>query len=223
MPEMSKEAMRAAQRERKKQENRERIRRAALELFRRKGFSATTVEEITAAASVAKGTFFNYFPTKESVLFDLGERQWGRLQVSSLTAARSTDGQPVGANGAGGTATERITILLRALAESLEAERDLVRQAFCEAMRVPDLFSPERGRFSLHSVLTILVAQGQRAGEFRSSPSAVFIASALEALCFQQLYLWASAPEPYPLAERLEAAFGLLVNGIGRPAAEKGA
>ncbi len=217
MPETNKGAERAAQRERKKRENRERIRQAALELFRRKGFAATTVEEITTAAFVAKGTFFNYFPTKEAVLFDLGERQWGRLQAASVWGARPTGDRQAGANRSGFTAAERITILLRALAEGLEADRELVRQAFCEAMRVPDLLSPERGRFSLHSILAILIAQGQRAGEFRASPSAEVIASALEALCFQQLYLWASASEPYPLAERLEAAFGLLVDGIGRP------
>jgi AcrR family transcriptional regulator len=220
MAETEREAERIAQRERKKRENRERIRQAALELFRRKGFSATTVEEITTAAAVAKGTFFNYFPTKEAVILDLSERQLGRLPVSVIGSQQAGHGRP-NSGASSLTASERIKTLLRALAEGLEADRDLVRQALCEAMRVPDLLSPEKGRFSLHSVLTILIAQGQRAGEFHPGVPAEAIASALEALYFQQLYLWASAPEPSSLTDRLHWAFALLVNGIGQPVSAK--
>nr|WP_088103973.1 FAD-dependent oxidoreductase [Halalkalibacter urbisdiaboli] len=55
----------------KKKQTKERIERAALELFREKGFAHTTVLEITKAANVAKGTFFNHFPTKESIMHSL--------------------------------------------------------------------------------------------------------------------------------------------------------
>src|SRR6185312_1809495 len=41
---------------------------AAIALFREKGFEATTVEEIAREARVAKGTMFNFFPTKAAVL-----------------------------------------------------------------------------------------------------------------------------------------------------------
>jgi len=132
MAETEREAERIAQRERKKRENRERIRQAALELFRRKGFSATTVEEITTAAAVAKGTFFNYFPTKEAVILDLSERQLGRLPVSAIGSQQGGHGRP-NSGASALTASERIRTLLRALAEGLEADRDLVRQALCEA------------------------------------------------------------------------------------------
>ncbi|MFC0469615.1 FAD-dependent oxidoreductase [Halalkalibacter kiskunsagensis] len=55
----------------KKEQTKERIEQAALALFREKGFSRTTVQEITNAAKVAKGTFFNYFPTKDSIMQSL--------------------------------------------------------------------------------------------------------------------------------------------------------
>jgi TetR/AcrR family transcriptional repressor of nem operon len=41
---------------------------AAIALFRNQGFAATSVEEIVGAAGVAKGTFFNFFPTKLHML-----------------------------------------------------------------------------------------------------------------------------------------------------------
>lgn len=55
-------------RERKKEETRDNIIQCALVLFRQKGFEQTSMEEIAATADIAKGTLYNYFPDKESVL-----------------------------------------------------------------------------------------------------------------------------------------------------------
>ena len=57
----------ANRRSRRQAEIRERLVRSALRLFAERGFMATTVEEITNLADVGKGTFFNYFPSKEHV------------------------------------------------------------------------------------------------------------------------------------------------------------
>src|SRR5512144_713733 len=55
-------------RERRRQETFQRIMRAAFELFAKQGYSETAVEHITEAADIGKGTFFNYFPTKDALL-----------------------------------------------------------------------------------------------------------------------------------------------------------
>ena len=68
-------------RERHKAEIRDRLVRAAIKLFGTRGFTDTTVEDITEAADVAKGTFFNYFSTKEMLLTDLIERRLDILRV----------------------------------------------------------------------------------------------------------------------------------------------
>src|SRR5690349_2438907 len=69
-------------RQRRSAEIRERLFRAALKLFAEKGIAETTVEDITNAADVGKGTFFNYFPSKEHILIAFGEMQLAKLQRS---------------------------------------------------------------------------------------------------------------------------------------------
>lgn len=56
-------------RERKKALTRTAIQQAALELFQRQGYTATTTIQIAAAARVSPATFFRYFQTKEDVVF----------------------------------------------------------------------------------------------------------------------------------------------------------
>jgi AcrR family transcriptional regulator len=57
-------------REAKKRRTRESIALAAADLFRERGFAAVTVDDVARAADVSRQTVFNYFPTKEQMLFD---------------------------------------------------------------------------------------------------------------------------------------------------------
>ncbi len=67
-------------RERRAAETRVRIFRCALELIAGRGLSNVTVEDITEAADVGKGTFFNYFASKDHVLCVMAEIQLGKIR-----------------------------------------------------------------------------------------------------------------------------------------------
>ena len=59
----------AGLRARKRQETRERLTRAAMALFLERGFEATTLDDIAAAADISRRSFFHYFDSKEDVVF----------------------------------------------------------------------------------------------------------------------------------------------------------
>jgi AcrR family transcriptional regulator len=77
-------------RERRRAETRDKLFRTAMDLFARRGFFETTTEDITEAADVGQGTFFNYFPSKQHVLTALFEIQLSKVQAARHAAEART-------------------------------------------------------------------------------------------------------------------------------------
>ena len=67
-------------------EARRRLREAALELYRERGFDQTTAAEIAERAGVNERTFFRHFPDKREVLFD-GEADLRAALARAVTEA----------------------------------------------------------------------------------------------------------------------------------------
>ncbi|GAA5052670.1 TetR/AcrR family transcriptional regulator [Nocardia callitridis] len=74
-------------RDRKRERTRRALLEAAVELFETRGYEQTTVVDIAAAAEVGTRTFFNYFATKEELLFpETDERV--RAAVAAIASRR---------------------------------------------------------------------------------------------------------------------------------------
>ncbi|UOO37472.1 TetR/AcrR family transcriptional regulator [Oscillospiraceae bacterium CM] len=65
-----------------KDERREQILSAALKVFAKKGFAASKISDIVAAAGVSHGLFYHYFKSKEDVFYELL-----KLAITSSTQA----------------------------------------------------------------------------------------------------------------------------------------
>lgn len=66
---------------------RRRIANAALALFATRGYNATSVEEVVAAAKVSKSAFYEFFTSKEDCFRSLLEQEGGALIHDVLAAA----------------------------------------------------------------------------------------------------------------------------------------
>lgn len=68
-----------SRRERKKLQCKYKILRAARECFRKNGYDETTIANITDAADISYASFFNYFPSKESILLEMKREEYEDL------------------------------------------------------------------------------------------------------------------------------------------------
>lgn len=188
---------------RRKAETRTRILRAAFELFARQGFFATTVEQITEAADVGKGTFFNYFPTKEHALAGFGQMQLARVDAALAVAQEGR--KPMRA-------------ILRQLALSLGEEPGR-SQTLSRNLMVANLSSePVRQLFRQNMArgrrrLAKLFSLGRERREIRRECEPAELARLFQQLIIGTVLLWAIHP-PSRLAGWLEPAFEVFWAGI---------
>jgi AcrR family transcriptional regulator len=136
-------------RERKKQETRQLIADTARRLFTERSFDAVPVAEVARAANVSEKTVFNYFPTKEDLVYSRLEAFEDELLAAIrergpgetvLSAFRRFLFQPRGVFALGesddGTATGRIQAITRMITESpaLLARERLVFARYTESL-----------------------------------------------------------------------------------------
>lgn len=76
----------------KAEDTKARLERAALTLFVARGVAETTTREIAMAASVAEGTIYRYFPSKEQLALDLFLRHHQGLAEALIEAQRPAKG-----------------------------------------------------------------------------------------------------------------------------------
>jgi|GEM_PF-575066 len=91
-------------RDRAKREKRDRILRAAGDLFSRQGYAATTTAQIAEAADVAHGTLFRYATTKAELLLMVGNERIAGILEGRLGARPSSANPGAGPTGASPTA-----------------------------------------------------------------------------------------------------------------------
>src|SRR5205807_37791 len=63
----------------------------AREIFAEKGFEATTISEIVSRAGVAQGTFYWYFPSKNSLIRTLAEEMQDQIKYALLSFYSRTE------------------------------------------------------------------------------------------------------------------------------------
>lgn len=181
-------------RERRKLEMQERLLEAAIELFSEQGCDLTSVEQICARADMARKTFYNYFPSKEHLIYLLSEQRIFDESRRLLEQARAQSDDTI----------EQLCIYMERTGDHLRKfavlERELIKQTIKDiahndervALRYPHL----------RNLLCDLIEAGQRRGDirtdFRAELLAQIVSSSMDAVTVSWVY-----EESYPLDRHL--------------------
>lgn len=153
-------------REHRKKELKEGIFTQAIRLFNERGFGKVTIEDITSACGIAKGTFYNYFPRKEHILLHLGQTQLALLKESIERHAGVKD------------IRERLKLMFMDLTVRYDKDPCLLKAAVIEIMRSSELEQElqleEEARLALVPLFEAAIRDGQVSG--RWSPDQLSLA-----------------------------------------------
>jgi len=195
-------------------EKRDRILRAAVTIFSRKGFFNSKVSEIARAASVADGTIYLYFRNKDDLLISLFEEKMG--EVVADVRRRIADG---------GNSLEKLKIFIENHMDLLEREAGLVEVLQVELRQSTKFlknYTPVKF-FEYLEVISDILEEGKREGVLRPDLNVSIarraIFGALDELSLT--YILSRKPKYHPTVTAAELC-RLLLEGLCVPGASPG-
>ena len=187
-------------------EKRDRILRAAVKIFSRKGFFNSKVSEIARAAEVADGTIYLYFRNKDDLLISLFEEKMG--EVVADVRRRIADG---------GNALEKLKIFIENHLDLLEREAGLVEVLQVELRQSTKFlkdYTPVKF-FEYLEIISDILEEGKREGVLRpdlnTSIARRAIFGALDELSLT--YILSRKPKYHPTVTAAELC-RLLLEGL---------
>lgn len=181
---------------------REAVLRTAARFFNRKGFHATSLDDVAAALNVTKPTIYHYFANKDEILFECTRRGLDAI----IEASRRTAGQ-------GGTAAERLRGMLTAYAMVMMDDYGI-----CVARTQDHLLAkPSRTHFralkrEIDALFRQVIAEGVEDGSLQVRD--VRIASFTAAQALNGLGNWFSPEGPAGAPETARLVVATLMDGL---------
>lgn len=172
-------------RERKKLQSRRTILEAAISEFSKKGYKETSVADIMSTADLGIGTFYNYFNSKEDLLFSLLGRLGETIRIA-LMEARAAER----------TSLELLEVGARVTAKFLDENRYVMplflsgaHHSMQGGQETDDVqrrqtAKPTTSRMTpqIKQVFTEIIREGQEAGEIRGDVPVDLIAEMFHSL-----------------------------------------
>ncbi len=196
-------------REEKKQATRTAIAQTAMQLFREQGFCETRIQDIADRLRISEATYFNYFPTKESVLEAVGDGLVDR-SLALLDREAADTGRPV---------ADRLSELATAFADEFDGDPQFVALL---ARNTRYFLGTRTERFDRAlALLSRLFAEGQTRGEVRDDITASHLAELFLSSTFGAIQNWVQAGGQDPsLRERLHVGATVLIDGCAAKVSE---
>jgi AcrR family transcriptional regulator len=165
-------------------ERRQQLLEAARQVFGSKGYHDSTVDDITRAAGVAKGTFYLYFTEKRAILHELVTHFFSLVTEALLSVARDVSSPAA--------YVERLEEAALRLATIFREHRDLVRLTYRESMSMdPELEGKVRAVYRRFAeVEAENVRRGVELGLFREDFDPLIVAYAHIGMVERVLLQW---------------------------------
>jgi len=140
-----------------KAERREQILKAARDVFAKRGYARSTVDDVVAEAGVARGTFYLYFGDKRDAFSELMDGFAERITSAIITIATDDPSRPV---------ADQVLENIRGILRVCLAERSLTKILFTDAVGVDPEFERKLGTFydAVVQLLTESLKDGQALG-----------------------------------------------------------
>ena len=168
-----------------KAERRQQILATARDLFARRGYHQTTIDDIVDEAGVARGTYYLYYEDKRAVFSDLIDRFSQRLTMAIERIVTGDPARPV---------DEQVRTNIRAIVGVCLAERAMTKILFTDAAGIDAAFDRKLATFydAVVQLLTESLRDGQTLGIVRDGEPRVLAyltLGALKELLFQAVTL----------------------------------
>ena len=194
------EAVAVSLRESKKQQTRDALASAAVDLIIERGFDATTVEDIAAAVQVSPRTFFRYYPTKEDVVLQ---------DDLDLLLPEAVEAQPPSL---GPIAAVRAAVT-QALSPMGPAELDRLQETIALSASVPEIRARAADEFT-RTIEVMAAPLARRAGRSPDDPAVRHVAGAMIGVIWAATMVGPLSDSPAELVARLDAALAHLEQGL---------
>ena len=137
-----------------KSERRQQILSVARDVFARRGYHQTTIDDIALQAGVARGTFYLYFEDKRAVFSDLIDRFASQLTMAIVRIVTDDPQRSV---------VDQVRENIRAIIGTCLTERSMTKILFTDAVGIDPAF--DRKLFTFYDTVVQLLAESLKDGQ----------------------------------------------------------
>ncbi|MCF7804391.1 MAG: TetR/AcrR family transcriptional regulator [Candidatus Marinimicrobia bacterium] len=199
-----------------KEARRRTILNAAMEIFSKKGLAGTTIQEIAEQAEIGKGTVYEYFDSKDAILagaFDYLMEEMSSFFVREIRGDMSPEEKLRSffqgmTQFMGSTHGDVAEMLLVFWAEGI------LESPVNNAGAVPGSFDLESIYTEYSAILTDIIKEGKRTGDFRSDVNSEHLAAAIIGSLDGLMLQWVIYQKDFPLENIAESYVDMVLKGV---------
>ena len=189
--------------ERKKEETKNKILAVAVGLFNQHGLETVTMEQIAEVADIAKGTLYNYFPSKEAIINGFLQQSFRERNDDRIARLRQLP-----------DTRSRLTQIFNLLVEGVKAQQKIFEAFMVYRMKQVISFRPiEDEPSGLSMLVHEIIELGQQSNELRTDLPEDVLSGLFEYALIAAIKPFYLEPETYNQQKSVEQCVDLFLNG----------